>query len=41
MKFFDQNIDSSKDIVSLKCKRLETAKKSDPYNHIRLKTGQN
>ena len=36
MKFFYQNLD----IVSVKYKRLETAKKFDPHSHIRPKTGQ-
>ena len=40
MKFFYQIIDSCKNIVSVKYKRLEIAKKFDPHCYIRPKTGQ-
>ena len=40
IEIFYQNINSCKDIVSVKCYRLETAKQFDPHSHIRPKTGQ-
>ena len=40
MKSFYQIIDLGKDIVSVKYKRLETAKKFDPHSRIRPKTGK-
>ena len=39
MKFFLQNLEISKNVASVKCKRVETAKKIDPEHCISLKTG--
>ena len=40
MKFFYQNIYLCKNIVSVKYKRLETAKKFDPHSPVGPKTGK-
>ena len=39
MKFFPPNLKISKDVASVKCNRVETAKKYGPERCISLKTG--
>ena len=39
MKFFLPNLEISKNVASVKYKRVETAKKFDPEHRISLKTG--
>ena len=39
MKFFSPNLKISKNVASVKCKRVETAKKYGPEHQISLKTG--